>query len=124
MRPEDAVEAARQRAAEVRARGGYADDLSGFEIEPVEVVTRDRLLDWSLIEPDDARIRSTRALGAPITWIKRQLARALRQQQGQLASDQTRFNLHMVVYASRLEERIAELEAEVRRLRDEPGSQP
>lgn len=117
--PEDAVQAARERAAAARAQGAYPEQLEGFAIEPIEQVTSGHLLDWALIESHPERIRSTRALGAPITWVKRLLARALRQQQAQLSSDQTRFNLNLVIYADALEKRVSELEAEVARLRDD-----
>lgn len=123
-RPEDAVGEARERAAAARARGEYSDDLEGFTVEPVEVVTRDRLLEWSLIEPDPQRVLSTRRLGAPITALKRLLVRGLRQQSAQLSSDQTRFNMHMVVYASALEERVAELEARIAELEGRRGGSP
>jgi hypothetical protein len=120
--PEDAVEEARTRAAIARAQNAYPDVSEGFAVEPVERVTRDRLLDWGLIESRPEVVRSTRVLGAPITWLKRMLVRLLRQQQEQLSYDQTRFNLNMVVYAHALAERVSELEAEVTRLRGaDPG---
>jgi hypothetical protein len=115
--PEAALEAARAEAAIARAQGAYPDVSEGFRVEPVERITRDRLLDWGLIEARPDEVRSTRALGAPVTALKRLLVRLLRQQQQQLSYDQTRFNLNLVVYAHALEERVAALEAEVERLR-------
>jgi len=114
VRPEEALEAARRAAAEARARGAYADDLSGFEVEPTDRVTTERLLEWAVIEPELDLVRSTRRWGAPITAAKRGLVFVLRQYLGQLAAQQTRFNLHAAV-------RIAELEEAVERLRRERG---
>ena len=114
MRPDEALEAARRAAAEARARGAYADDLSGFVVEPTDRVTTERLLEWAVIEPDLDLVRSTRRFGAPITAAKRGLVFVLRQYLGQLAAQQTRFNLHAAV-------RIAELEEEVERLRRKRG---
>jgi hypothetical protein len=110
VRPEDALEAARRSAAEARARGAYGDDLSGFTVEPTDKVTTEQLLDWAVIEPDLELVRSTRRWGGPITAAKRGLVFVLRQYLGQLAAQQTRFNLHAAI-------RIAELEEEVERLR-------
>jgi hypothetical protein len=112
VRPEEALEAARRAAAEARARGAYADDLSGFEVSPTDRVTTERLLEWAVIEPDVELVRSTRRWGAPITAAKRGLVFVLRQYLGQVVAQQTRFNLHAAV-------RLAELEEEVERLRRE-----
>jgi hypothetical protein len=112
VRPEEALEAARRAAAEARERGAYAGDLAGFTAEPTDRVTTERLLEWAVIEPELGLVRSTRRWGAPITAAKRGLVFVLRQYLGQLAAQQTRFNLHAAV-------RIAELEEEVERLRRE-----
>jgi hypothetical protein len=114
--PQRAVDTARAAAAAMRASGAYADDLSGFRIEPTDAVTTDKLLEWALIEPDPAKVYSTRKLGAPITWIKRLLLRALRQYFADMAAQQTRFNIQMTVYAGELTERIEVLEERVERL--------
>ena len=111
MRPEEALEAARRAAAEARARGAYADDLTGRAFEPSGRVTTEQLIEWAVIEPDLELVRSTRSWGRPITAAKRGLVWVLRQYLAQLASQQTRFNLHAAV-------RIAELEEELERLRD------
>ena len=110
MRPEEAVEAARAAAADARARGAYADDLEGFEVEPTDRVSTERLLEWAVIEPDLEVVRSTRRLGGPITWVKRALVRALRQYLAEQNAQQTRFNLHVVIRLAELEERVERLE--------------
>lgn len=126
MRPEEALEAARAAAAE------RADELpQGARIEPTERVGTERLMEWANIEPDPELMRSTRRLGAPITWAKRTLVHVLRQYLRELQSQQTRFNLNVVVRLAELEDRIARLEEEAARLRagtapgpggDEPGA--
>jgi hypothetical protein len=120
-RPEDALETARRAAEEQRARGAYSDDLHGFEIEPTDATTVDKLLEWALIEPDPELVYSTRRWGGPITAFKRALVWALRQYNGQAYGQQTRFNHHMVLYARRLEDRVAELEAKLKQLERERG---
>ena len=110
MKPDEALTTARLRAAEARAAGLYADDLSGFSVEPTDRVTTERLLEWAVIEPDIDVVRSTRRFGGPITWVKRALVRALRQWFAEALSQQTRFNMHVVIRLSELEERIERLE--------------
>lgn len=110
MRPEDVLAAARERAATARARGGYADDLSGFAIEPTDRVSMETLMEWAVIEPDESLMRSTRRAGAPITWFKRLLLRGLQQHFNELTSQQSRFNLHVLVQVAELEDRVRRLE--------------
>ena len=110
MRPEDALTAAEAEAARRRAAGGYAVDVAPDAMGAGETVGRERLLEWALIEPDIGRVLSTRRLGAPITWVKRGLVRALRQYHGEAFAQQTRFNLHMVAAWADLEARVARLE--------------
>ena len=111
MRPEEALSAARAAAAAARARGAYADDdLAGLTIEPTDRVSTEQLFEWAVIEPDPSAVRSTRRLGAPITLVKRVLARALRQELAQAYAQQTRFNLHAAVRIAELEERLERLE--------------
>jgi hypothetical protein len=110
--PDDALDTARERAA---AAGGAPADDGGFTVEPVSRVGAEHLVDWALIEPRQDQMYSTRRLGAPVTLLKRLVSRALRQQQNQLSSEQTRFNLGVVAYVRELERRIGELEAELRR---------
>lgn len=105
MRPEDALEAARARAAE----RSYPD-VPGFTVEPVESVTLDQLYEWAVIEPEVEGLYSTRRFGAPITFAKRMVQRSLRQYLGQMVAQQTRFNLQLTVYVARLADRVDELE--------------
>jgi hypothetical protein len=115
--PEEALERARAAAAAERERPGspYSDDLSGMRIEPTNRDASARLLEWALIEPDPERVQSTRRLGAPITWLKRILLRALRQYHGELVAQQTRFNLEAVQHVRALEDRVAYLEQRIAR---------
>jgi hypothetical protein len=118
-RPEDAVRDAREAAARERAGGAYGDDLRGLTIEPTDATTIDKLLEWALIEPDLDLVYSTRRWGRPITAVKRALIWSLRQYNGQVYGQQTRFNHHIVLYARRLEDRVAELEARLAALERE-----
>ena len=111
MRPEEALAAAQGEAARRRAAGGYAAELAPDAMGTGDRVTRERLLEWALIEPDPGLVRSTRRFGAPITWAKRGLVRALRQYHGEAFAQQTRFNLHLVAAWTDLEARVARLEA-------------
>lgn len=104
MTPEEALAAARAAAEEARRRGGYAEDLPGDLGGPFGDVTLEQLLTWSIIEPDLANVRSTRRLGAPITWAKRMLARAMRQYNAELIARQQRFNIQLALYVARLEQ--------------------
>jgi hypothetical protein len=110
MRPEEALAAAREAASAARARGAYADDLSGFQIKPTDRVSHERLMEWAVIEPDVTLMRSTRRAGRPITWVKRLLLRGLQQHFNELTAQQTRFNLHMLVALTELEDRVSDLE--------------
>jgi hypothetical protein len=112
--PEEALALARQRAAEARARGAYADELGRFAIDPVDAVTLEHLLEWAVIEPDVSELRSTRAYGAPITWLKRALYRLLRQYNGQVLAQQSRFNIQLAVFVGQLADRVERLERERR----------
>jgi hypothetical protein len=105
VKPEDALGAARAAAA---AR----DDTlpAGMSIEPTERVSIEQLMDWANIEPDPDLMRSTRRLGAPITWAKRQLVHVMRQYLRELQSQQTRFNLNVLIRLAELEDRVARLE--------------
>jgi len=120
MRPEDALPAARAAAA---ARD---DPLpAGMSIEPTERVSIEQLMEWANIEPDVDLMRSTRKLGAPITWVKRQLVHVLRQYLRELQSQQTRFNLNVVIRVAELEDRVARLEdARAPRTRAQDGPEP
>ena len=110
MRPEDALDAARRAVEQARARGAYADDLSGFTVEPTDRISTEQLLEWAVIEPDLDLVRSTRRWGGPITAVKRAFVHVLRQYLAQVVSQQTRFNLHAAVRLAELEERLERLE--------------
>ncbi len=117
MEPEEAVESARQRAAEARARGEYTQDLSGFGVAPTDRVSVEQLMEWAVVEPDLAHMRSTRRFGAPITLAKRLLLRGLQQYFNELTMLQARFNLHLLVRMTELEDRVIALEDEAARRR-------
>ena len=110
MNPEEALDAARRAAADARAHGEYTDDLSGFAIAPTDRVSVEQLMEWAVIEPDVANMRSTRTLGAPITFAKRLLLRGLQQHFNELTMLQARFNLHLLVRMTELEDRVIALE--------------
>jgi hypothetical protein len=99
--PEEALERARAAAARLEAD----PDAGGMTIAPTDRVSVDRLLEWAVIEPDLAELRSTRRLGGPITWAKRAVFRVLRQYLRQLEAQQTRFNLHVALKLAELEDR-------------------
>lgn len=105
MRPEEALAAARVAAA------GRDDELPvGIAIEPTERVSIEQLMEWAAIEPDVELMVSTRRLGAPITWFKRRLIHFMRQYLRELQSQQTRFNLNVLIRVAELEDRVARLE--------------
>jgi hypothetical protein len=110
MNPEEALAEARRRAAEIRAAGGYAEIEDDLRIEPLDQVTRAQLLEWALIEPDITKLRSTRRMGRPITWVKRMLLRGLQQYHNEVTYQQTRFNIHVLRKLLELEDRIERLE--------------
>ena len=95
MTPEEALERARS--------ASFGEDLSGFVVEPTDELTIEKLTEWAVIETDPSLVRSTRALGAPVTWLKRGLRRALRQELGQAYAQQSRFNLMVVARLQELE---------------------
>ena len=118
MRPEDALKAATDAAAERRAQGGYAEPPGAGAIEPLDQVTRAQLLEWALVEPDLSKLRSTRRAGAPITWVKRQLLRGLQQYHNEINYQQTRFNIHVLRKLLELEDRVERLEREAAERRE------
>lgn len=117
MRPTEALGVARERAAAARARGAYADDLAHFRVQPAQHPGLEQLLEWAVIEPDVSALRSTRRLGAPLTLAKQALYRALRQYNGQVLAQQSRFNLMVAMHVAQLSDRVARLE-------ERAGSQP
>ena len=105
MRREDALAAARAAAAQ------RDDELPpGIAIEPTERVSIEQLMEWAAIEPDIELMVSTRRLGAPITWFKRKVIHFLRQYFREQNSQQTRFNLNVLIRIAELEDRVARLE--------------
>jgi hypothetical protein len=118
MRPQDAVEAARRSLARKREEGAYAENLEGWRVQPPERPSTDMLLEWAIIEPDMDLVTSTRRLGAPISWVKRVLVHLMRQYTGQLASQQTRVNVHLMGRLGELDERLADLNHRVADLED------
>jgi uncharacterized membrane protein YgcG len=105
MKPEEALPAARAAAA------GRHDELPpGVAIEPTERVSIEQLMEWAAIEPDVELMVSTRRLGAPITWFKRKLIFFMRQYLRELQSQQTRFNLNVLIRVAEMEDRVTRLE--------------
>lgn len=105
MKAEEALAAARAAAAE------RDDELpAGLAVKPTERVSIAQFVEWAAIEPDPGAMRSTRPLGAPITFVKRQLLHVLRQYLRELEAQQTRFNLNVVARMAELEERVDKLE--------------
>ncbi|MDQ3677165.1 MAG: hypothetical protein M3401_10240 [Actinomycetota bacterium] len=105
MKPEDALPAARA------AAGEHDDEIpGGMVIAPTERVSMEQFIEWAAIEPDPMKMRSTRKLGAPITFFKRQLLHVMRQYLRELEAQQTRFNLNVVARLAELEERLAKIE--------------
>ncbi len=103
---------ARERAGAARAAGGYVESVGegGLRVQASDRISTQQLLDWAVIEPDLDHVRSTRRLGAPVTFFKRMLVRLLRQYLGQIVAEQTRFNLHVMIRVAELEDRITQLE--------------
>src|SRR4051812_3589228 len=108
--PEEALEQARAAAAQRRERGEDLDVSGGFEVRTAERVSASQLLDWAVLEPDPSHVYSTRRLGAPITFAKRLMVRALRQYLVQLVDQQTRFNLQVAQFVADLDARVTRLE--------------
>lgn len=113
--PEDALEQARREAERRRAGGGYADTGEGELSESIVdgEPSRELLSQWAVIEIEPREVvYSTRPAGAPITFVKRLLARMLRQYLVELEARQTRFNIALLARLGALEKRLERLEAE------------
>jgi hypothetical protein len=102
--PQEALAAAR------RAAAGQAGASSPPRSPDDASASMRRLVEWAIIEPDDAEVYSTRPYGAPITAIKRVLIRLLRQYLDQVSAQQSRFNAHVAAHVVALEARIRALE--------------
>lgn len=105
-RPEEVLATARGRAAQRRARE-QSVTASGSE-EPTSSTRR--LVEWAIIEPEEARVYSTRRFGGAITALKRLLVRFMRQYLNEVAAQQSRFNSNVAAHVIRLEERVRALE--------------
>ena len=107
--PEEALELARRRAADRRPADAATDHSAPFPAEEEED-WRKRLAQWATIEPDESEVYSTRALGAPVTWVKKLLLRLLRQYLDQMTAQQSRFNAHVLGHLIALQDRVTRLE--------------
>ena len=104
--PQEALEAARRAAAD---RPGEPD--APLELGDPSLRAR-RLVEWAILQPEEAKIYSTRRYGKPITLLKRLLVRLLRQYFAEVSAQQSRFNSLVAAHVMRLEERVEALEAE------------
>lgn len=102
--PQEALEAARRAAS---AAPGEAGGSPGFD-DPA--LGARRLVEWAMIEPEEAKVYSTRRFGKPITLVKRLLVRGLRQYLAEVSAQQSRFNALAAAHLMRLEERVEALE--------------
>jgi hypothetical protein len=118
--PEAALEQARQAAAAMRAEGAYGQDPSDAQLTAPEELTMDKLFEWALLDPDVRDVRSTRRFGAPMTAFKRALLRLLQQYHAALLAEQTRFNVNLLLYLQRLEQRLEAVEDRA----EQPGDGP
>jgi hypothetical protein len=105
--PEEALERARGAAERKRAEGVYPPrpEAAVDSEEP----SRELLAEWAVVRGDPEAVYSTRRLGAPVTWLKRLLLRALRQYLLDLEARQTRFNVALLDRLDELERRVDEL---------------
>lgn len=106
--PREALEAARRAAAQAPAE---PDAAGGSELGDPAIEAR-RLVEWAIVDPQQARVYSTRRYGKPITVLKRMLVRFLRQYLDEVGAQQSRFNALAAAHVMRLEERVALLERE------------
>lgn len=113
MTPEEALALARTAAVDTRA--AYDEGPVSLDASPVTRISENRLLEWSVIEPEVERVYSTRRLGAPITFAKRGLIRAMRQYLGEAFALQSRYNAVATAHILNLEERVRELEDQLAR---------
>ena len=113
--PAEALRRARAAAEKGRARGDYAEANPSLDASPVTRISETRLVEWSLIDPDLERVYSTRRLGAPITWVKRLLIRAIRQYVGEAIAQESRYNAQATAHILNLEDRVRDLEEQLER---------
>jgi hypothetical protein len=110
--PEEALAAARAAAQP------YDEGPVSLDASPVTRISESKLVEWSMIEPELDRVYSTRRLGAPITWAKRLLIRALRQYIGEALAQESRYNAAATAHILNLEERVRDLEEQLGRERE------
>lgn len=108
MTPEEALAAARA-AAQPFDEGPVSLDAT-----PADPLSQTRLVEWSLIEPELDRVYSNRRGGGAIGAAKRLLVKALRQYFAELLAQENRYNAIATAHIIRLEERVRELEAQLR----------
>ncbi len=106
--PQEALEAARRAAA-----GAPDEPDQSADVDDPGLRAR-RLVEWAIIEPEEAKVYSTRPYGKPITVLKRLLVRLLRQYLVEVSAQQSRFNSAVAAHVLHLEERVETLEAERR----------
>ena len=106
--PEEALERARAAAERKRAEGVYPPRAEATR--EFARPSRDLLAEWAVLRADPEGVYSTRRLGAPVTWAKRLLLRALRQYLFDLEARQTRFNVALLDRLDELERRVDDLE--------------
>jgi hypothetical protein len=102
--PQQALDAARQAAADQPEPEG-----APWRLEDPALASR-RLVEWAIIDPDQAQVYSTRRYGQPLTLLKRLLVRFLAQYLNEVSAQQSRFNAAVAAHVMRLEERVEELE--------------
>lgn len=105
--PQEALAAARERAAASRAAPPLQPETWDLEDSPL---SSKRLAEWSIIEPDEESVYSTRRFGRPITAFKRLLIRLMRQYLSQATAQQSRFNAYVAAQLVALDERVKALE--------------
>ena len=113
MTPEEALAAARAAAQP------YEERPVSLDASPVNRMSDSKLVEWSVIDPALDRVYSTRRLGAPITFFKRLLIRALRQYLGEAMAQESRYNAVATAHILNLEERVRDLEEQLRKARAE-----
>jgi hypothetical protein len=106
--PEEALEAARRAASSAPAEPEIAE---ASELGDPTLEAR-RLVEWAIIDAEQARVYSTRRYGKPITIFKRMLVRVLRQYLDEVNAQQSRFNALVAAHVMRLQERVELLEQE------------
>lgn len=121
--PEEAIERARERAAQRQEEAGLVtEEPAGLEASiTAERPSLELLSEWSVIEVDSSDIYTSRRGGAPVTALKRLLLRLLGQYHGQLEARQTRFNIALLSRFRDLEERVAAVERQGGPSPSEPG---